>query len=150
LFFAKEASAQYEEWYLECTVLERSIPKFAARLGFIEISRGDIYASFNNGGSLNVDPTIIYRYYAASKNGNRSPATFFKTMRFRPEKPLAEGKMSWTGSNAHLFPKNWKMTGDLNLIVNESSEHATYTEAFIEGNMKRGYINSECVFNNPN
>jgi hypothetical protein len=105
LLFAKEAFAQYEEWYLECTVLERSIPKFAARLGFIEISRVDIYASFNNGGSLNVDPTIIYRYYASSKNGSRSPATFFKTMRFRPEKPLAEGKMSWTGSNARLFPK---------------------------------------------
>ena len=142
------ASAQYAEWYLECTVGERRSPPEIYAHPYETIKRVDVYMPFNNGGSLNDESAkVIYKDSKDPKNDS-SPFSLFNTVRFNRGKSYVTGKVIWTGLEPRVYPLGWSIRGEV--VVDTLKNQATYLESLLQGNKILGYIKSKCIFNNPN
>jgi len=148
-FFAGDAAhAQYAEWYLRCAIAHYEDVRGPERsVGYSEVSEISIYISFNNGGYINDDDVKVI-YVPRGSDRERSPFSLFDVVRFTRDRALLTGKVSWTGTDARVFPRAWSMRGEVR--VSEDGAQVSYVEELVERTIVRSRMTSDCVFDNPN
>jgi hypothetical protein len=157
------ATAAYEDWYLDCTIVEKSIPDWKI-IGYYDQLFKDtkavkIHMQFDNGGNLAVEDVKMIKYITneTSDDDFQTPVTLFDTVRFDGGKQLVAGVVTWCGSEPRSNRKTavwynvhgWSMTGEVKKVQGAAYD-ATYTETFFRKNRIIGRMLSTCVFNNPN
>lgn len=146
LLSSSSCSAQFAEWYLDCSVLNSDVAEeISSAFPYRDLKSVQIYMSFNNGGTLNAeDAKVEYK----SDRGTYSPISMFDRVRFDRGKGLVTGKVTWIGTEPRLLPTGWSISGEVQ--VSDDGANISYKETVRYGRKVRGSMTSSCVFNNPN
>ena len=149
-------AAYYEDWYLDCTIVEKSIPVkiigyYYDQLFFKDIKAVKIHMGFDNGGNLGVEGVEI-KYINETNGDSGTPLSLFNIVRFDGGKQLVAGVVTWRGSEPRSYVHGWSMTGEVKVkwVQSPADASSTYTETFFRKNRIVGRMLSTCVSNNPN
>jgi hypothetical protein len=148
--FSTKAGAQYEEWYLDCTIVEKRIPDDIPSYSFLfkSVKGVKLYMPFNNRGRLGVEAVKITYITDDMSAGDLTPLSLFNTVRFSEDSNLVTGVVKWQGLEPRSYIGGWSMTGEVRRSTN--LPRADYVETFFRKQLIIGRMVSSCVFNNPN